>query len=868
MQAQARKIRSSTFVTFCLITLAAAGFSVSPASAQDSREACPPPPGVTPVAPPDPTAQEVEDGMGSLMAFALASRERSREQVQTATNVAQGLYIGCLVRQPDGPWRSGRTYIVSLTLDGRIVLHAKDMSLSGRLINPLVYSTILGALGVPAETLANLASPTTALAAFGAIRQILSTEPVAPFDATRPIPNVRPGIPGAKGYAAVYNDAQRNPVILLTGFDVGAVHLAQEPVDYGEPTVTAEQVVDRESLKAFVTAAGNYFLQIQQSGDLVAASRVKTALRDEAGPWRHGSVYLYVLDTSSNFITFHAAFPDRYEFRPLTPTVLDSVTGEFILPQVIDAARSGPEGGFVQYYFDDPTDETDSSSIPKVGYAREFAGSIPLPGGGQRPARFIVGSGFYLSDSGVTAHRQNLAIETIQPQVMRAMTASTVDAVSNRIEQAIDDDASQAAGLHFGGAASLSDALLAHGQSLESGTFDMGRLLAGSSFTLPLNAAATGGGLFRNVTIWGSGDYRDFSGGDRQVMHYEGDVTSLNFGMDSRVGTDLLAGFSVSWAEAEVDYDDANGGSGESTTTLTSVNPYVGWQVDHCINVWAAAGYGWGDIEINDDAADTQESDLDQQMVAAGVSGLLVDSDEVIQGGTTTVRIKVETAYTWADIDGEGTLEGLTLDANRSRLMLEAVHEQALESGGTLSSSLEVGVRHDGGDGEDGEGFETGAGLRYSDPATGVTLEGRGRALLGHDGDYDEWGFSGSVRIDPGADGVGLAVSLEPQWGQTASGVQQMWEADAIGGALSDSQSPLRVNARVAYGMVALWGRRPGVLMPYTDVSLSGEGARRLSLGGQFNAGSSVQMSLEILHDQPAYGDADHGIMLRSNFNW
>lgn len=574
-------------------------------------------------------------------------------------------------------------------------------------------------------------------------------------------------------------------------------------------------------------------------------------------------MYLYVLDLSSNLILFHGVNPDRYEVRPLIPTQRDAVTGEFILTQVLDAAKSSPEGGFVQYHFDDPTDATDSADIPKVGYAREF--EVTRRTG--RVERYIIGSGFYLSDSEVTAHRQNLAIETIQPQVMRAMTASTVDAVSSRIEQAIADDAAQAAGLNFGGTSSLSDALLAHGQSLESGTFDFGRLLAGSSFTLPLNAAGTGGGLFRDVTIWGSGDYRDFSGGDRQVMHYEGDVTSINFGMDSRVGADMLAGFSVSWAEAEVDYDDINGVSGESTTTLTSVNPYVGWQASDSINVWAAAGYGWGDVEINDDAADTQESDLEQQMVAAGVSGLLSSSGEVTEGGKTTVRIKAEAAYTWADIDGEGTLEGLTLEANRSRLMLEATHEQALESGGTLISSLEVGVRSDGGDGEDGEGFEAGAGLRFADPATGVSFEGRARALLGHNGDYDEWGFSGLVRIDPGADGVGLVVSIEPQWGQTASGVQQMWEADAIGGALLDSQSPLRMNARVAYGMIALWGGRQGVLAPYADVSL-GEGSRRLSLGGQFNIGESVRMSLEVMHDRPTYGGSDHGIMLHSNFNW
>ena len=345
-------------------------------------------------------------------------------------------------------------------------------------------------------------------------------------------------------------------------------------------------------------------------------------------------------------------------------------------------------------------------------------------------------------------------------------------------------------------------------------------------------------------------------------------MTSINFGIDSRVGADMLAGFSVSRAEAEVDYDDISGGSGESTTTLISVNPYVGWRVDHCINVWATAGYGWGDIEINDTAAATQESDLEQQMVAAGVSGLLVDSDEVIQGGTTTVRIKAEAAYTWADTDGEGALKGLTLNASRSRLLLEAVHEQALESGGTLNSSLEVGVRHDGGDGEDGEGFETGAGLRFSDPATGVTFEGRARALLGHNGDYDEWGISGLVRIDPGADGVGLAVSIEPQWGQTASGVQRMWEADAIGMTLSGDRSPLHMNARVAYGMIALLGGRQGVLTPYTNMSLSGEGSRRLSMGGQFNVGTSVQISMEILHDQPAYGGSVHGIMLHSSFNW
>ena len=840
-------------IALCLLILAGIGFGAHPASAQ---ETCPRTPGVTPISAPSVTAQQAESDPSRLGDFARAARAQFKSV--SGQSVQQAYYFGCLIRQEGEAWRSGSTYLVQLTADGRVLVHAGDMSLSGRLLNRAIFATILLRLGV---SQADLTNPT-------AIISQLQTEPDRSFDATTPIPNVRPGIPGATGHAAAYVTVRRpgSPIILLAGFDLKASHVTQEEVDDGNPAITARDVVDRATLKAFVTQAGEYFGELRRAGGRDAFTQAKAALRDPNGPWRHGSVYLYVLDTASNIILFHGAFPDRFELRPLVPTVRDVVTGELILPQVLDAAKNNPEGGFIQYYFDDPTDATDSADIPKIGYAREF--KIRNADGSLSPDSVIIGSGFYLSDPGVIAHRQNLAIETIQPQVMRAMTASTVDAVSNRIERAIADDASQVAGLNFGGASNLSDALLAHGQSLESGTFDLGQLLAGASFTLPLNATSTGSGLFRNATIWGSGDYRDFDGGNSQTLNYEGDVTSINFGIDSRVGADMLAGFSVSRAEAEVDYDDISGSSGESTTTLISVNPYVGWRVDHCINVWATAGYGWGDIEINDTAAATQESDLEQQMVAAGVSGLLVDSDEVIQGGTTTVRIKAEAAYTWADTDGEGALKGLTLNASRSRLLLEAVHEQALESGGTLNSSLEVGVRHDGGDGEDGEGFETGAGLRFSDPATGVTFEGRARALLGHNGDYDEWGISGLVRIDPGADGVGLAVSIEPQWGQTTSGVQRMWEADAIGMTLSGDRSPLHMNARVAYGMIALLGGRQGVLTPYTNMSLSGEGSRRLSMGGQFNVGTSVQISMEILHDQPAYGGSVHGIMLHSSFNW
>ena len=83
--------------------------------------------------------------------------------------------------------------------------------------------------------------------------------------------------------------------------------------------------------------------------------------------------------------------------------------------------------------------------------------------------------------------------------------------------------------------------------------------------------------------------------------------------------------------------------------------------------------------------------------------------------------------------------------------------------------------------GETGSGVEASGSLRYANLATGLSVEGRVRTLLTHSGDYEEWGVSGLVRLDPGAAGRGLALSVQPAWGRTANGVQRLWETGAGG---------------------------------------------------------------------------------------
>ena len=856
-----------------LLVLAGLGSDMRPASAQTQAD-CALPAGVAP--PPDPrvTAQQVESGSGRLEDFALAATRQFRHLNESITTLGQFSYFSCLLRQEGSPWRSGATYIVTLSLNGRLTLHAEDMALSGRLLHPLVYGEILSRLGLDFDSSRVLADPTalddelarlqTALANVAATGMFPNPDG-GRFDLPA-VPNVSPG---ASGYASSYASASTAfgglPFVALAGFDLDSSHVVQERIDHADPAITARDVVDRRTLKAFVTGAGRFVTDLRQSGDPVASAQALVALRDPNGPWRHGSVYLYILDSTTDTILFHGAFPNRFELRPLVPTQRDAVTGELILPRVLEAARSSPEGGFVQYHFDDPADDSDSADIPKVGYAREFTASVPRPDGTRFPTTFIVGSGFYLSDPGVVAARENTVVESVLPQIMRAMTAGTVDAVSSRIERAASGTA-PAEAFSLGGVSTPSDVLLAHGRSLQDGTFDIGRLLAGSSFTVPLNAAGAGrGGGSGHLTFWGSGDYRSISGGSGNGIGYDGGVVSGNLGVDARLSADLLAGLSLARSQGDVDYTDPNAVTGELTTTLTSINPYVGWQGSGGRSFWAAAGHGWGEVEVDDASAAAQTSDLTQQMAAAGLSGPLAGGEGE---GAVTLRIKAETAFTWAEVDGSGTIERTKLNASRHRLMIEGAQVRKLDSGAELTPSVEIGLRHDGGDGETGSSVETGGGVRYADAESGLTIEGRVRTLLSGSGEYEEWGVSGLIRLDPGTSDLGLAFSVLPQWGQTASGVGRMWDSPITRRADSASEAMGRVKARIAYGIGTTSSAGRGVLAPYADVSLSGAGARRASLGGRFVIGTSVTMSLEGVHSQPAFGAAEHGVMLRADLNW
>ena len=137
--------------------------------------------------------------------------------------------------------------------------------------------------------------------------------------------------------------------------------------------------------------------------------------------------------------------------------------------------------------------------------------------------------------------------------------------------------------------------------------------------------------------------------------------------------------------------------------------------------------------------------------------------------------------------------------------------------------SAELGLRHDTGDAQTGTGIELGLGLRY---AWGrLSIDTRDRTLLAHE-DYEEWGLSGGLTVNPNASGRGLTLSIAPERGRMGSATERLWGApDACeldGGTTFEPEAGFVAEA--GYGIAVPCGADN--VTPYTGLSWAREGVR------------------------------------------
>ena len=366
-----------------------------------------------------------------------------------------------------------------------------------------------------------------------------------------------------------------------------------------------------------------------------------------------------------------------------------------------------------------------------------------------------------------------------------------------------------------------------------SQSLTMRDLMTGSAFTL---SSETVGGL---GTLWGRGAYSGF-GGSANGLSLDGGMMTGMLGADYAIGR-WVVGLPLSHSRGDGNWHSADRGAGNMASSLTGLYPYVGYELAERLSLWGTAGYGQGDLALMMQGGESHHTAMDLTMAAVGVRGDLVSRRQA--GGLSLAfesdALLVRTTSA-AVADPSGLLAAAVADVSRLRLGLESSLELGLAGGRLLTPTVELGLRHDGGDAETGFGVELGGGTVFADVVRGLRAQVMVRGLVAHEAaDFRDWRVSGSLRFDPTpSSALGPAVALTPSWGGASSGgvAALLGRETLVGLAANDAEA--------AYGLVVFGGRAMGT--PYLRVGQS-EVFREVSMGCrlEFLRWEGLEMGIE-----------------------
>lgn len=278
--------------------------------------------------------------------------------VSSSTTVAEIAQLRDVFRA-EGRWKQGSLYLTIMTPSGNILIHGNDPTVENR---PVL--DVEDELGRP-----------------------VGQELLAAAERGGDFVEYRWDGVDRVAYAVQYiSGLTGETLVMVGGFAQDLTSVPVEITPLPSPEVTAAEVVDRQSLKAFVEGATEVYQRAMESPGLSELPNTKNAFREEGSDWKSGEIYIFVASTNG-YTLFHGAFPVRFEGRQFVDIDRRDVNGVQYIREVLAAGVAG--GGYVEYMFDNPeVDGDEEFGSPKVSYATGFR----LPG---RDEVFVVGSGFY-----------------------------------------------------------------------------------------------------------------------------------------------------------------------------------------------------------------------------------------------------------------------------------------------------------------------------------------------------------------------------------------------------------------------------------------------------------------------------------------
>ena len=352
----------------------------------------------------------------------------------------------------------------------------------------------------------------------------------------------------------------------------------------------------------------------------------------------------------------------------------------------------------------------------------------------------------------------------------------------------------------------------------------------------------------------GSGFAFSRFGGSEGGADLTGDVMSGTVGVDHRFAG-WLHGFAVSRSESEGAYRIAGEDSLSLSTSLTGVYPYARYNLTDRLRVWGTGGYGRGSLHLQGDSLDSSTSDLSMMLGSVGMSG------DIVSAGSQGFGLSWQTdaMLLRSSLASSGFIASATAMVHRLRLALESSYILRMGDRASLAPKVQLGVRQDGGDAEQGMGVDVAGGLGFIHSGWGLRMQVDMHGLVAHeDSDFEEWGVSGMILFDraPSSE-LGMSWRLIPVWGSmssSAGGMRALWSRKTMSGLAGFGRAggdrSLRLDSRFDYGFAA---GEDGVASPYASVSVSGGEEEGALAGADVEIGGGL-----------GYSNASLGLRMRA----
>ena len=305
--------------------------------------------------------------------------------------------------------------------------------------------------------------------------------------------------------------------------------------------------------------------------------------------------------------------------------------------------------------------------------------------------------------------------------------------------------------------------------------------------------------------------------------------------MSGTVGVDnsfsgWLHGLAVSRSESEGTYRVAGKDSLSLSASLTGIYPYARYNLTDRLRVWGTGGFGRGSLRLQGDSLASSSSDLSMALGSIGVSGDIVSASSQGFG----LSWQTDAMLLRSSLASSRSLSSVEAMVHRLRLSLESSYILRLGERASFVPKLQLGVRRDGGDAEQGMGLDVAGGLGFVNSGWGLRAQVDMHGMLVHeDSDFAEWGVSGMILFDRSpSSSLGASLRLFPSWGSAASstgGMRTLWSRETVSGLggfrrTGGDDRSLRLAGRFDYGFAAFG--KSGVTTPYASFSLSGNEAR------------------------------------------